>query len=182
MLMTNFLFFWLSVLTGLNQAQGGMRQQSSIATLRLRISPVKRIFSEGEDIVLTFTICDDSDDPAFVSRNPYEEFIDLAIEGPEGEEIARHEKGLIESKYYHAKDFTVLKKGKCTPSRATISMKNGRGFMIEKHGPYSVVGEYSLGPPEYFAPLAANAKVPTGSFKSKPTTFCLVTCTTKKSP
>lgn len=180
-LMTNFLFIWLLAFTALNPAQGGTGQQSSAATLRLGISPVKRIFSEGEDVVLIFTICNNSDDPAFVSRNPYGEFIDLAIKDPEGEDIARQEKGPIDSKYYHPEDFTVLKKGECAPSRATISMKNGRGFKIEKHGRYRVVGEYSLGPPEYFAPLAANAKVPAGSFKAEPTTFCLVTCTTAKS-
>src|ERR1700687_1433935 len=33
-----------------------------------------------------------------------------------------------------------------------------------------------LGPPEYFAPFAGEAKIPTGSFRSMKTAFCIEAC------
>jgi hypothetical protein len=175
--MINFLLFILSVLMVLSPQQEVGGQQSSGAPLRFEISPVKRIFSKGEDVVFVFAICNNSEDPAFVSQKPYDEFIDLEIKGPEGEEINRRGKRQIDSKSYHPEDFTVLKKGECARSKANISLRNGRGFEIKKPGRYSVVGEYSMEPPEYFAPLAGTAKVPTGSFKAKPVIFCVAVCT-----
>jgi hypothetical protein len=175
--MTNFLLFTLSVLTALSPQQDVAGQELSRATLRFEISPVKQIFSKGEDVILVFAICNNSEDPALVSRNAYDEFIDLGIKGPEGEVVDRRGKRQIDSKSYHPDDFTVLKKGECTRSKASVSLKNGVGFEIKKPGRYSVVGEYSMGPEEYFAPIAGTAKVPTGSFRAKPAIFCVGVCT-----
>ncbi len=178
--MARFLFLFLSALTFLGPHQRVAGQQSSAAPLRFGISPVKRTFSKGEDVVLVFVICNNSEDPAFVSRKPYDEFVDLDIKGPEGEEINRRAKPYIDSKSYHREDFIVLKKGECARSRASISLKNGLGFEIKKSGPYSLAGEYSMGPPEYFAPLAGTVEVPKGTFKAKTATFCVATCTAHK--
>jgi|SRR5215472_1090668 len=178
--MTKLLLFSLSVSMVLSPLRKVSGQESSQATLRLGVSPVKRIFSKGENVVLIFAICNNSDDPVFVSRNAYDEFIDLDVKGPKGEQIDRRGKKYIDSKNYHAEDFTILKKGECARSRATISLKNGLGFEIKKTGHYSVVAEYSLGPPDYFAPLAGIAKVPTGSFRAKPASFCIGACTGSK--
>src|SRR5262249_24075907 len=80
------------------------------------------------------------------------------------------------SKSYSPSDFAVLRTGEEVKAKRIISLKNGQGYIFRKPGQYSVVAEYSLGPPEYFAPFAAKTKVPTGSFRSTKAAFCIEAC------
>jgi|ERR1051326_4213807 hypothetical protein len=150
--------------------------QKTPPILTFQVSPVKPTFSPGEDIVLRFSLHNNSKDAVFVSRKMYDEFVDLTIFGPGGNEVSRRGKRKIDSKTYSPQDFAVLKGGESIGAKAVVSLKDGLGFIIEKPGRYRVKAEYSLGPPAYFAPFAGATIVPDGAFRSKTFTFCLKTC------
>ena len=127
-------------------------------------------------MVFSVSIRNQSAGPIFVSRLLDEEFVDFNVSGPDGKEVPWRGKGRIDSRSYSPSDFTVLKGGDQIKARRTISLKNGQGYVFHGTGQYSVRAEYSLGPPEYFAPFAGDAKVPAGTFGSVKATFCIETC------
>ena len=127
-------------------------------------------------MVFAISIRNESAGSVLVSSLRDDEFVDFKVIGPDGKEVARRGKRRIDSKSYSPSDFAVLKTWEMVRVKRTISLKNGLGFVIDKSGQYSVAAEYLLGPPEYFAPLARDAKVPIGTFRSAKTTFCIEIC------
>ena len=144
--------------------------------LTFRAVPVKQLFKQGEDVVLALSLQNNLAGPVFVNRLKGNEFVDIGLVGPDGKEVPWRSSGRIDSKSYSASDFAVLRAGGRVRASRTISFKDGSGFIFERRGHYSVSAEYSLAPPEYFAPLAGKAKIPTGSFSSSASTFCIETC------
>jgi hypothetical protein len=138
--------------------------------------PAKQIVTRGEAVVLDLYIRNRSAGSIFVSRLKGDEFVDFSIIGPDGKEVPWRGKGRIDSKEYSPSDFAVLERYEEITSRKIISLEDGAGFVFDKPGQYSVTAEYSLGPPEYFAPFAGKAKIPTGSFRSMKTAFCTEVC------
>ena len=150
--------------------------QKAPPILTFQVSPLKTTFSLGEDVVLRFSLHNNSKDAVFVSREMYDEFVDLTILGPGGNEVSRKGKRKIDSKTYSPQDVAVLKGGESIRAKAVVSLKDGLGFIIDKPGRYRLKAEYSLGPPAYFAPFAGATSVPDGTFRSKTFTFCVETC------
>jgi len=161
---------------------GGVQDASTgtlpptINTISFRASPKKHVFRQDEDVVLVFSIKNNSSNPIFVSRLNGNEFVDINLLGPDGKEVPWRGTGKIDSKNYSASDFAVLKTNGSVRASRTISLKDGTGFVFQKRGRYSLRAEYSLAPPEYFAPLAGNVKVPAESLRSSKVTFCIETC------
>ena len=87
-----------------------------------------------------------------MSRLTDDEFVDFMITGPDGKDVPWRGKSRIDSKSYSASDFAVLRSGEKLSSKTTVSLKNGHGFMFNQPGHYTLMAEYSLGPPEYFTP------------------------------
>jgi hypothetical protein len=167
---------WLVVFgVGVTDCATGKQATESTAVI-FRAVPTKRLFKPGEDIVLVLSIQNNSTDPVFVSRLAGDEFVDLKLTGPDGKEVPWQGKRIIDSKSYSPSDFVVLKRGERVSARRTISAKDGHGFVIERSGRYSATAQYSLEPPEYFAPLAGKAKIPPGSLVSRLAIFCFTTC------
>jgi hypothetical protein len=153
------------------RARGRERQ-----ALTFRAVPARHLFKHGEDVVLILSIQNNSPDPVFVSSLRAKDFVDIRVIGPDGREAPWRGTGKIDSRSYSASDFTVLTSGKRVRAFRTISFKDGSGFLFERPGTYSVSARYSLGPPEYFAPLAGTARIPRGSFSSPPSALCVETC------
>lgn len=101
--------------------------------------------------------------------------MDFKIVGPDGKEVRWRGKGRIASREYSPFDFAVLESYHEISASRIISLKDGAGFVFDKPGQYSVTAEYSLEPPENFAPFAGKTKIPTGSFRSK-AAFCIEAC------
>lgn len=137
--------------------------------------PQTQLFAQGEPVVFVLSIYTRSAEPIFVSRLTGDEFVDLNVIGPDGKEVPWQGKGPIVSREYSPADFAVLGTYQEISAKRIISLKEGAGFVFDKPGQYSVTAEYSLGPPEYFAPLADKTKIPTGSFRYK-TAFCIEAC------
>jgi hypothetical protein len=154
----------------------GVQGQDAAPMLMFRVSPTKQTFAAREDIVLRFSLYNSSKESVFVSRKMYDEFVDLTIFGPDGNEVNRRGKRKIDSKKYSSQDFAVLPAGGSLSAKSVVSVKNGLGFIIDKPGRYRIKAEYSLGPPAYFAPFAGATRVPEGTFRSKTVTFCVDTC------
>ena len=178
MMKTSSICFLVLLLAFTARATGQAPTTESVErrALIFRALPAKHLFARGEDVVLVLSIRNESAGPVFVSRLLQDEFVDFKVSGPDEKEVAWQGKGRIDSKSYSPSGFTVLKHGEKVSARRTISLKNGQGFLIGKSGQYSVTAEYSLEPPEYFAPIAGNVKIPNGSFSSVKTTFCVGTC------
>ena len=137
--------------------------------------PETQLYAQGEPVVLVLSIYTRSAEPILVSRLMGDEFVDLNVIGPDGKQVPWRGKGRIASREYSPADFAVLGTYKEISAKRIISLKDGAGFVFDKPGQYSVTAEYSLGPPEYFAPFAGKAKIPTGSFHYN-TTFCIEAC------
>lgn len=105
-----------------------------------------------------------------------DEFVDFKVFGPDGKEVPWRGKSRIASKEYSPSDFAVLEGYQEISAKRVISLKDGAGFVFDKPGQYSVTAEYSLEPPEYFAPFAGKTKVPAGSFRSEKAAFCVEAC------
>jgi hypothetical protein len=156
--------------------QSGTKQSNQGGHLIFRAVPTKHVFAKGEDIAYMLTIRNVSVDPVFVSTLASGEFVDFKICGPGGEEVRWKGRGRIDSKTYSPSDFAVLKSQEQETATRIISVKNDQGFIIDKPGRYTVTAEYSLSPPEYFAPLAGGAKIPSGTFRARVTDFCVESC------
>jgi hypothetical protein len=138
--------------------------------------PATPLFPRGEAVVLVLCLRNRSAGPIFVNRPKGDEFVDFNIAGPDGKEVPRRGKGRIDSKEYSPSDFAVLERYEEITAKRIISLKDGAGFVFDKHGQYSVTAEYSLEPPEYFAPFAGETKIPTTSFRSTKAAFCIEVC------
>jgi hypothetical protein len=138
--------------------------------------PPKQLLTRGEAVVLVLTIRNRSEGPICVSRLKGDEFVDFSIIGPDGKEVPWRGKGRIDSREYSPSDFAVIERYQEISAKRIISLKDGAGFVFDKPGQYSVTAEYSLGPPEYFAPFAGETKIPTGSFRSTKAAFCIEAC------
>jgi hypothetical protein len=139
-------------------------------------SPQTQLFAQGEPVILVLTIYSRSAEPIFVSRLAGDEFVDLNVIGPDGKEVPWRGKGRIVSREYSPADFAVLGTYKEISAKRIISLKDGAGFVFDKPGQYSVTAKYSLEPPEYFAPFAGETKIPTGSYRSAESAFCIEAC------
>ena len=138
--------------------------------------PAKQFLARGEDVVLVLNLRNRSEGPIFVSRLLGDEFVDFSVIGPDGKEVPWRGKHRIDSKGYSPSDFVVLERYQEISAKRIISLKDGAGFVFDKPGQYSVTAEYSLGPPEHFAPFAGETKIPTGSFHSTRAAFCIEAC------
>ena len=173
----------LFLLTSLVLANG-MRGQALAApetpcTLCFSALPEKQLFVQGEPVILVMSIYNWSAKPAapvFVSSLKGDEFVDLKVIGPDGKEVPWQGKGRISSREYSPADFSVLATYQQISAKRVISFKDGAGFIFDKPGEYFVTSEYSLGPPEHFAPFAGEAKIPTGTFRSTKAGFCIEAC------
>jgi hypothetical protein len=114
-----------------------------------------------------------------VSRLEGDQFVDFSVIGPDGKEVPWQGKGRIVSREYSPADFAVLGTYHEISEKRIISLKDGAGFVFDKPGEYFVTAEYSLGPPEYFAPFAGKTKIPTGKFRSTKAGFCIEACIRK---
>jgi hypothetical protein len=161
---------------GVSFGQTPTRELAKRPALEFQARPAKPAFARGEAVIFILSIRNESARPVFVSRLRNDEFVDFKVYGPNGKETEWRGNGRIDSKSYSSSDFVVLKAGETVRARRTLSLKDGLGFVIAKPGRYSVAAEYSLEPPEYFAPLAGNAAIPTGTFASHKATFCMATC------
>jgi hypothetical protein len=170
-----FLLFASLAFAGATEAQAPAKP-SILRALAFEARPTKRLFTQGEAVVFVLSIRNQSPEPIFVSRLTEDEFVDFRISGPDGKAVPWRGKGRIDSKEYSPSDFAVLKCRERISAKRIISFKDGQGFVFNKPGQYSVTAEYSLGPPEYFAPLAGATKIPTGSFRSVNATFCVEVC------
>ena len=138
--------------------------------------PSKQLLALGEPVVLVLYLRNESEEPIFVSLLKNHEFVDFNIVGPDGKEVPWQGKGRINSKGYSPSDFTVLERYQEVSAKRTISVKDGTGFVFDKPGQYSVTAEYSLAPPEYFAPFAGQKEIPKGSLSSSKAAFCIEVC------
>jgi hypothetical protein len=170
----------LLLISSLSVAGNTLRQvpvrKATPPALVFEARPARPLFRRGDVVVLVLSIRNESAGLIFVSRLTDEEFVDFKINGPDGKEVPWRGKGRIDSKQYSSSDFAVLKSGQKISAGRIISLKDGEGFIFTKPGRYSVAAEYSLGPPEYFAPLAGDTNIPTGSFRSMKATFCVDVC------
>ena len=138
--------------------------------------PAKQLVTRGEPVVLVLYIRNRSEGPIFVSRLKGDEFVDFSVIGPDGKEVPWRGKGRIDSKGYSPSDFAALERYQEISAERIISLKNGAGFVFDKPGQYFVTAQYSLEPPEYFAPFAGETKIPTGPFRSAKAAFCIEAC------
>jgi hypothetical protein len=138
--------------------------------------PSRQLSARSEAVVLVLYLRNLSEGPIFVSRLAGDEFVDFSVIGPDGKEVSWRGKGRIDSKAYSPSDFAVLERYQEISAERIISLKDGTGFVFDKPGQYSVTAEYSLEPPEYFAPFAGKTKIPTGSFRSAKAAFCIEAC------
>jgi hypothetical protein len=138
--------------------------------------PSRQLLARGEAVILVLYLRNRSEGLIFVSRLKGNEFVDVSVIGPDGKEVPWRGKGRIDSKGYSPSDFTVLERYQEISAKRIISLKDGAGFVFDKPGQYSVTAEYSLEPPEYFAPFAGGTKLPTGSLRSTKAAFCIEAC------
>ena len=171
-----FLLFSSLVFASSAVGQTPARKPVKRPVLTFQARPTKELFTRGEDVVLILSIRNGSSEPIFVSRLAKDEFVDFKISGPDGRDAPWQGRRRIDSKLYSPSAFAVLASGQKIRAKRVISLKDGQGFVLSKRGPYSVTAVYSLEPPEYFAPLAGETKIPTGSFRSVNTAFCIEVC------
>jgi len=135
----------------------------------------KQLFSLGEPVAIVLQLYSRSEQPILVSRLWGDEFVSFKLIGPDGNEVPWQGEARTSSKGHSVSDFTVLGQYKEVDAKRTISLKDGAGFAFDKPGQYSLTAEFSMGPPENFAPFEGQAKTPTGSFHSK-VEFCIEAC------
>ena len=129
--------------------------------------------------MVVLSLYNESEGPLFVSRLTNVEF---RVTGPDGKEVAWKGNDQVDSKSYSPSDFAVLQKYHELSVKQIISLKDGGGFVFDKLGQYSFTVKYSLEPPESFAQLAGNVKIPVGSFRSTKASFCIEACIVEPLP
>jgi len=141
--------------------------------------PERQLYAHGEPVVLELSIynwASEPTEPIFVSRLDGDKFVELSVIGPDGKELQWQGKRRIVSRDYSPSDFVALGTYDKISAKRIISLQDGAGFVFDKPGEYFVTGEYSLGPPEYFAAFAGGTKIPTGTFRSTKAGFCIEAC------
>jgi hypothetical protein len=136
----------------------------------------KQHFSLGEPVVIVLQLYSRSEQPILVSRLWGDEFVSFKLIGPDGNEVPWQGEARAGTRGYSSSDFTVLGQYKEIDANRTISLKDGTGFAFDKPGQYTLTAEFSMGPPEIFAPLAGQAKPAMGSFHSTKLAFCIEAC------
>ena len=136
--------------------------------------PKTQLFRQGEPVIVVLSIYTRSAKPIFVSRLTDGEFVKLSVIGPDGKELPRQ--GRMSSRAHSPSDFAMLETYHEISATRIISLKDGAGFVFDKPGQYVVTAEYSLGPPEPFAPFAGETTIPTGTFRSTKAAFCIEAC------
>jgi len=140
-------------------------QAAGSQELGFTAKPVKPVFRIGEDVVFRFRLKNRSSKRVFVSRYmSVGDFVTFKLTGPDGKDVPWQ--GKIRSIAYNKDAFLVLEPGQQVSANHVISVTKGEGFAITKPGRYTVLAEYSLGPPEYFANLAPKGSIPQGLFKT----------------
>ena len=139
-------------------------------------APSKQLFSLGEPVQMVLRLYSRSEQPILVSRLQGDEFVSFRLIGPDGNEILWQSEARASSKGYPPSDFTVLRQYKEISANRIISLKDGAGFVFAKPGLYSLTAEFSMKPPENFAPFAGQAKSAMGSFHSTKVEFCIEAC------
>jgi len=167
------ILFAVLLFGALAGAQGPVQQTETqnARALIFRASPTSSKFKLGQQITFEFKLKNDSHDRVLVARSPYPGFATVHLSGPDGKEVEWRGNGKILSQAYAPVTFTVLARGESVKSRGTVSLENGQGYVITAPGPYVAWAEYSMGPPDYFRPVAKGAVVPEGAFRSAPTKF-----------
>jgi len=170
--------FLLSYSLASSQGTWGQAPVTSAKTPELYFYtlPSKQLFSLGESVVIGLQLYSRSEQPILVSRLQGDEFVSFKVIGPDGNEVPRQGEARAGSKGYSPSDFIVLGQYKEISANRIISLKDGAGFAFDKPGQYSLTAEFSMGPPEIFAPFAGRAKTPTGSLHSTKLAFCIEAC------
>jgi hypothetical protein len=171
----SIVVFWSSL--GLVQGIWGQAPVMSAKTPELYFysSPLKQLFSLGENVTTVLELYSRSEQALFVSRLQNGGFVSFKVTGPDGHEVPLQDNVRANSKDYSPSDFTVLEPYKQINANRIISLKDGAGFAFDKPGQYSLTAEFSMNPPDRFAPFAGGAKAPTGTFQSK-AAFCIEAC------
>src|SRR5580698_1004681 len=178
----------LSLLLALTVVPAGSAQSTITAEkptsagrlLTFTARPTKPLFSLGEEIVFRFRLRNVSSKQLFVSRYmTVGDFVTLTVIGPDGKKV--HWQGKIRSVGYSKDAFLFLEPNNEVSAVHTISLAKGEGFEIKRAGHYTVMADYSLGPPEYFANLAPKESIPEGPFKA-PTTHFTITASRDAKP
>jgi hypothetical protein len=161
-----------------SQGTWGQAPATSATTPELYFwaSPSKQLFSLGETVVIVLRFYSRNEQPILVSRLQGDEFVSFKLVGPDGNEILWHGEARVGAKGDFPSDFIVLGQYKEISANRIISLKDGAGFVFDKPGQYSLTAEFSMEPPENFAPFTGQAKTPTGSFHSTKVAFCIEAC------
>jgi len=139
-------------------------------------APSKQLFSQGETVAIVLRLYSRNEQPILVSHLQGDEFVSFKVTGPDGSEVPWQGEPQANSKKYFPSDFTVLGQFKEISANRIISLKDGRGFVFDKPGQYSLTAEFSMGPPEKFAPFAGQMKTLTGAIHSTKVSFCMDAC------
>jgi hypothetical protein len=127
--------------------------------LAFNIKPIQSSFDTGSDIILEFSLKNESRFRVLATREAVlHDSIYLEIIDEHGKEISWQ--GRIVSRSYPSSLFIVLEPGDSTTFRAAISRSDGTGYDLRKPGIYRVGAEFSLSPKEYFAEMSNGAVVP----------------------
>jgi hypothetical protein len=161
----------LSVCVGKAYLQAPQPVSGQSAALRFTANPIKPKFKMGEPVIFEFKLKNVSKGRVLVARSIYPGFATLHLTGPDGNEVQWQGNQKILSESYSPDAFAVLRSGESGRSRRAISLEKGQGYIITAPGSYVAWAEYSLGPPEYFSPVAKGSLVPQGSFRSPATKF-----------
>lgn len=168
------------VLSSLVSSQGsGARVSETSATtpdLYFNILPSKQLFSLGESVVVALELYSRSEQPILVSRLQSDDFVRFKVIGPDGNDVPWQGERRAGAKTYSPSDFTVLGQYKLISAKRIISLRDAAGFVFDKPGQYSVTADFSMGPPEDFAPFAGQAKPAIGTFHSTKLAFCIEAC------
>jgi hypothetical protein len=133
----------------------------------------------GEPVVIGLELYSRLEQPILVSRLQGNEFVNLKVVGPDGNEVPWQGKAPERARAYSPSDFTVLGQYKAISADRIISLKDGRGFAFIQPGQYTVTAEFSMGHPEDFAQFVDQAKPAVGSFRSSKLAFCIEACILK---
>jgi len=171
------VFLFSSTLVS-SQGTSGQAPVTSAKTPELYFytHPSKQLFSQRESVVIALQLYSRSEQPILVSRLWGDEFVSFKLIGPDGNEVPWQGEARAVTKGYSPSDFTVLGQYNEIDANRTISLKDEAGFAFDKPGQYSLTAEFSMGPPENFAPFAGQAKPPVGSFHSTKLAFCIEAC------
>src|ERR1700728_469042 len=176
-------FFLALIIVPAGSAQSTVTAEKPTSAGRLltfTARPTKPLFDLGEEIVFRFRLRNVSSKRIFVSRYmTVGDFITLTVIDPDGKKVPWQ--GKIRSVGYSKDAFQFLETNNEVSAAHTISLAKGEGFEIKQAGRYTVIADYSLGPPEYFANLAPKGSIPEGPFKA-PTTHFTITASRDAKP